>query len=410
MRRTFKIRFYCRPAKVRKSTGEAPVECSIIINGDRQMITLPRSCNPSEFPTQDLALYLDGVRNKINGIYTALSIADEPITAFILKDIFLNGARKMSYTLKDMFEDGLKLKASQNVGVNTYNKYVWVRTHFFEKTKFNENREAGSVTHSDILFFKSAMDAEHKPQTVEKEMMRLKYFFLLAWNSGKIRSNPFAGIKIKHKEEDNVYLTQEEIGRIRSLEITNDTLDRVRDAFLFMCYSGLEYADMIALQPEDFSEKDGMVFIRKKRVKTGVEYVSVLYEDAIEIRKIYGSKIPMMSNQKLNKYLAILSKNAKIDKSVTTITARHSYAMYLVNIGLPFDIVSKMLGHTSTKQTKTYASILDESVLRANLGVSLPKVEKISSASLKSPRIKKSGQSGQDWDDTLEWFRNELGL
>lgn len=118
----------------------------------------------------------------------------------------------------------------------------------------------------------------------------------------------------------------------------------------------------------------------------------------------------MMSNQKLNKYLSILSKNAKIDKSVTTITARHSYAMYLVEIGLPFDIVSKMLGHKSTKQTKTYASILDESVLRANQGLKNFSIGSTTPKTSEAPRIKKSGQSGQDWDDTLEWFRENLGL
>ena len=401
MRRTFKIRFYCRPAKVRKISGEAPVECSIIVNGDRQMITLPKSCNPSEFPTQDLALYLDGVRNKINGIYTALSIADEPITAFILKDVYLNGARKVSYTLNQMFQDGLRLKSSENIGVNTYNKYKWVMTHFLQKTKMNPNREAGSVTHADILSFKAAMDAEHKPQTVEKEMMRLKYFFLLAWNSGKIRSNPFAAIKIRHREEDNVFLTQEEIGRIRGLEITNDSLDKVRDTFLFMCYTGLEYADMLQLKPEDFQERNGLTYIKKNRVKTGVEYVTVLYEDAIEIRKLYDGKIPLISNQKFNKYIQILSKNAKIDKNVTSLTARHSFATYLLNKGLSMEVVAKMLGHTSTKQTKTYAALLDESILRANQDVSLPKVDK---------KIEKRAVSSENWDDTLEWFRYELGI
>lgn len=367
MRRTFKVRFYCRKSRTRKD-GTAPVEISIIVDGGRELFSLPRSCKPSEFPTQDLTLYLEGVKNKINSIYTALSIADEPITAFILKDVYLNGARKMSYTLDDMFSDGLKLKAGEKIGVNTYNKYKWVVTHFYEKTKFDGSREAGSVSHYDIMSFKAAMDAEHKPQTVEKELMRLKYFFLLAWNSGRIKSNPFAGIKIRHKEEDNVFLTQDEVGKIRNLSITSDSLDKVRDTFLFMCYTGLEYADMVQLKPEDFKEDGGLVYIKKNRVKTGVEYVTVLYDDAVEVYKLYGGKIPLISNQKFNKYLQIIAKDAGITRVVpTSLTARHTFATYLLSEkGLSIDVVSKMLGHTSTKQTKTYASMLDSAVLEAN--------------------------------------------
>lgn len=409
MRRTFKVRFYCRESRKRKD-DTAPVEVSIIVDGTREIFSLPRSCNPSEFPTQDLALYLDAVRNKINGIYTALSIADEPITAFILKDVFLNGARKVSYTLKNMFDDGLKLKAAENRGLVAYSKYEVAVRHFYEILKLNPNREAGSVTHSDILTLMAGFRNIHKPQTIEKEMMRIKYFFLLAFNSGKIKSNPFAAIRIRRPEPENVFLTEEEVGRIRNLQITNDTLDKVRDAFLFMCFTGLEYSDMVALQPEDVKDSNGLKYIKKKREKTGVEYVSVLYEDAVEIWDFYSGKIPLLSNQKFNKHLKNLSKNAKIDKNVSTLTARHTYGTYLIQKGLPFDIVSKMLGHTNTKQTKTYAALLDETILKANFDVSSPKAEKISSASRYAPRNEIRRQSGQDWDDTLEWFRESLGI
>lgn len=141
-----------------------------------------------------------------------------------------------------------------------------------------------------------------------------------------------------------------------------------------------------------------------------MEYVSVLYEDAVEIWDFYGGKIPLLSNQKFNKHLKNLSKNAKIDKNVSTLTARHTYGTYLIQKGLPFDIVSKMLGHTSTKQTKTYAALLDETILRANQGIKNSGIGSTTPKTFNAPRIKKSGQSGQDWDDTLEWFRENLGL
>ena len=108
-----------------------------------------------------------------------------------------------------------------------------------------------------------------------------------------------------------------------------------------------------------------------------------------------------------NKYIQILSKNAKIDKNVTSLTARHSFATYLINKGLSMEVVAKMLGHTSTKQTKTYAALLDESILRANQGIKNSEIGNLSSKMIEARTAK---ISGQEWDDTLDWFRAELGI
>lgn len=396
MRRTFKIRFYCRESRRRKD-GTAPLEISVIVDGSREIFSLPRSCDPSNFPTPDLKAYCVGIEKKFNEIYTALSLADEPVSAFILKDIYLNGARKVSYTLRQMFEDGLSLKSSQDPGLTAYRKYELVQNHFLEMTELNPNREAGSVTHSDILRFKAALDAVHKPQTVQKEMTRLKYFFNLAWNSGKIKRNPFAQIKIRRAVTENVFLTSEELAAVTDAQITNDTLDRVRDAFVFMAGSGLEYADMVELKPEDVKSDGTHYYIRKKRVKTGIEYLTVLTDKAVEIFNFYGGKIPLLSNQKMNEYLKSVAKIAKItDKNVTTLTARHTYATQRLNEGLSIEVVSKMLGHNDGKQTRVYAKLLDDTVLDA--------VKKPVASALREEARKPLYSA--DTADDLEWFEN----
>ena len=406
MRRTFKIRFYCRKCRTRKD-GTAPVEISVIVDGTREIFSLPRDCRPDDFPTEDLEFYCDGVRNRINAIYTSLSLADEPISAFIIKDIYLNGARKTSYSLKNLFDDGLALKRSQATGKPALSKYQCIINYFYEILKFPPAREAGSVTHADILTLKAELDKRHKPQTVEKEMIRLKYFFLLAWNSGKIKANPFARIKIRRPEPENIFLTQEEVARIRDLKILNDAEDRVRDTFLFMCFSGLEYADVAELKPQDFQEKDGLVYIKKKRIKTGVEYITVLYEDALTIREFYDGKIPLLSNQKMNKWLKRIAEEAGIAKNLTLLTARHTFGTYLIQQGLSMDVASKMLGHTNTRQTKTYAALLDETVLAANKDVFSAGGITVPTAAAGAARTKTRGQSGHfddDWEKELAEF------
>ena len=77
--------------------------------------------------------------------------------------------------------------------------------------------------------------------------------------------------------------------------------------------------------------------------------------------------MPLYSNQKFNEYLKEIATAAGIEKNITTLTARHSYATYLLSEkGLSMDIVSAMLGHTSTKHTKVYAKMLDTAVFKAN--------------------------------------------
>ena len=71
MRTTFNIGFVCRKSKITK-TGRAPVELSIIINGKRTYLALPRKEYPDEFKRlvgarrrNDLKDYLETVYQNV---------------------------------------------------------------------------------------------------------------------------------------------------------------------------------------------------------------------------------------------------------------------------------------------------------------------------------------------------------
>lgn len=388
MKNTFSVKFYCRKSNARKS-GLAPVEISVIVCGERQMWQLPKKCKPEEFSAnRDIMSYCTSVENKINQIYTNLSINGETISAYKIKDIFLNGNSAKAYSLKQMFEDGLKMKAMENGDINTYNKYKRIPELFYKFTGLNERQEANAVKYNHIITFKTKIEGIHQPQTVFKEMQHLKYFFNLAFSSGKICANPFGTLRIKSGEKDKPYLTYEEIGRIRALKIGNDRLDKVRDIFLFLAFTGLEWADLIALQKDDVQcNQYGQHYIKKNRVKTGIEYTTILYEDAIEIWEFYDGALPIISPQKFNTYLKELAKSAHIDKTITSLTARHTFATYLLSEKrLPIEIVSKMLGHNSIRQSLHYSKLVDNAVFKA-VGKTKNKPTAISQQDLSSDEI-----------------------
>ena len=382
MKRTFCIKFYCRPA-AKRVDGRAPVEISLTVNGERKLWQLPIKCRPEDFKKDlNVKAYCTTIENRLNQIYTNLTINDEVITAFKIKDIFENGNNRKSYTLKELFDDGLKIKASEDRTLSTYRKYQLVAERFFPRTGLKPEMEAGRVTVADIMTFKSGGDSEHSPVTVFKELKNLKYFFKIAFESGKIRSNPFATYKIKAVALEKPYLEYSELLQIKAKLVTDDRLDRTKDIFLFLCFSGLEWADLINLKKEDVKKNTiGQYYIKKPRIKTGIEYVSILYEDAVDIWNLYQGKLPLLSPQKFNKNLKDLAVLVGIDKNITSLTARHTYACYLLNEKkLAIDVVSKMLGHTTTMQTKHYAKMFAETVFEANKGKETPKPHRYSYA------------------------------
>jgi integrase len=255
---------------------------------------------------------------------------------------------------------------------------------------------ADEITPQDIINYKTKYEKKFAPGTMRNEMKRLKSLFNFAFNSGYLSKQPFSGLRFAFKEEDKPFLTYEEIEAIRAAKL-GEKLDRVRNFFLFLCFSGLEYADIVELTKEDVkTNKYGQLYIKKKRIKTGEEYISILYEDAEELWKLFGGDIPVISNQRSNAYLKEIATAAGIDKTITTLTARHTYATYLLSKRqMPIEVVQKMLGHTTPTQSLHYAKMLDDSVFLA--------------AHQRRGAVQSPEPTRQDMED-IEYFNRILGL
>ena len=85
----------------------------------------------------------------------------------------------------------------------------------------------------------------------------------------------------------------------------------------------------------------------------------------LAVLKKYGGKLPLLSNVKYNEYLKVVAQTAGVDKPITTHWARHTGATMLLNAGVDMETVAKILGHSSTRITRsTYAKLLDDTVAR----------------------------------------------
>ncbi|MBR1632479.1 MAG: integrase catalytic domain-containing protein, partial [Bacteroidales bacterium] len=147
-------------------------------------------------------------------------------------------------------------------------------------------------------------------------------------------------------------------------------LERMRDIFLFCCYTGLAYIDVKTLTTENLVQKaDGKWWIVTKRTKTEVPVNVPLLEVPMRLIKKYeplrkGNLVfPVYSNQKSNDYLKEIATLCDIHKDVTFHVARHTFATTVtLENGVPIESVSKMLGHTNVQTTQIYARITERKI------------------------------------------------
>lgn len=122
---------------------------------------------------------------------------------------------------------------------------------------------------------------------------------------------------------------------------------------------------MAQLEERDFlSTEEGLLYIEKRRKKTGVKFLVVLLPEALAIARKYDFHLPVISNQRYNSYLKEIATLCGIEKNMHSHIGRHTAATFLLNRGIPMDIVAKVLGHSTTAQTRHYAKLLDETVSR----------------------------------------------
>lgn len=188
-----------------------------------------------------------------------------------------------------------------------------------------------------------------------------------AINEGIIRKNPYKSLHIKKdKNSDEAlekYLTKEEFTRLAEMELPSEYLQHARDLFVFQVYTCMAYVDLAAFDASKVTTVKGRPMYVGKRGKTNQTFTFLLLPQAQKILDYYGGKLPMISNQKYNEYIKIIAVMAGINKPVSSHWARHTGATLLLNSGVDMEVVSRVLGHSSTRMTRMiYAKLLDETI------------------------------------------------
>ena len=192
----------------------------------------------------------------------------------------------------------------------------------------------------------------------------LKALLHRAVEFGRIDANPYARMRVKRGEKENVeYLTEDEMRKFEAMVLpTGSQLDIAHDLFIFQMYTGLPYSDMQAFDMSEYKWDGGKWNNVGTRIKTGVPYVSSILPPALHVLEKYNLEIPKMNNSDYNKQLKALQTMAGIKTRLHSHLARHTFATFMLRNGVKIENVSKMLGHTNITQTQRYAKVLAQSV------------------------------------------------
>ena len=292
----------------------------------------------------------------------------------------------------EAFDDFVRVCGRQNDWTHsTFEKFAAVKNHlknFRSELSFDFFDEEGLTEYVQYL----REVREMRNSTIGKQLSFLKWFLRWSFKQELHQNNAYDTFKPKLKDTQKkiIFLTWEELNRLREFKIppTKQALERVRDVFLFQCFTGLRYSDVFNLRRSDIKGDH----IEVTTVKTSDSLIIELNDHSRAILEKYkdvefenDKALPVITNQKMNDYLKELAELAEINEPVRqtyykgneqidevtpkyallgTHAGRRTFICNALALGIPPQVVMKWTGHSDYKAMKPYIDIADD--IKAN--------------------------------------------
>ena len=332
------------------------------------------------FEVEDVMPTPEQIKEAFNALHKPVSEEPKPKKEALPCDFF------------QVFDDFVEDCGRQNNWTDsTFEKFAAVKNHltnFREGLTFEFFDERGLNDYVGYLRDVKEM----RNTTIGKQLSFLKWFLRWAFKKGVHQNNAYDSYKpkLKSTQKKIIFLTWDELNRLREFKIPSNkqALERVRDVFLFQCFTGLRYSDVFNLRRSDIKgdhievttvkTSDSLIIELNKHSKEIIEkYKDVAFED--------GKVLPVITNQKMNDYLKELAELAGIDEPVRqtyyrgneridevtpkyallgTHAGRRTFICNALALGIPPQVVMKWTGHSDYKAMRPYIDIADD--IKAN--------------------------------------------
>jgi site-specific recombinase XerD len=394
-----KVLFYQKSDRVNKN-GESPIYVRLSYNNKQISMSTGQAISKERWAST-------------NNLRNPLKIEKEIVIKNLLDLFQLNAAKKFTELFRIDPEVDLQLLKAEITGkvqidqpegptiieiIDTYNLFFTKRVNsgerapaslqkykrakdlllsFISSNYKKEDMPASELSSSFVFKLEQFLkyESSFKEQTGIKNNSVVKYMKMYktacnyAIKMDLIIKNPFNIYDGRLSVKDAVFLTQLELNTIENKIFSTPRLEKVKDIFLFSCYTGYAPVDAMDLTERNLSEdSNGNLWIMTSRAKTAIRANVPVLPTVEKIISKYKNQqkglIPKISNQKMNAYLKEIADVCSIEKHLTWYVARHTFATTVtLGNGVRLENVSAMMGHTNTKQTQHYAKVLDVNIM-----------------------------------------------
>lgn len=332
---------------------------------------------------------------------------NEEFTSLALKNEF-NSVFKKSSTKKDLFFDAYDKFMTEKTmrkewKKSTIKRYNNIKNHFLsfqEKRKykltFSKINDTFYTEFTDYCY----TDLDHSTNTFARNVGLIKTFLYWALKKNYTYNESFKEFKNPDRvATEEIALTMDQLQSIFDHKSKNKSLEKVKDIFVFQCLTGLRYGELALLNKNNI--QNGVIFLREEKDVTKVVREIPLFELSQYILTKYSYQLPLISNQKQNKYVKEIfaaagytniveytrTKNKEkttlekaFSKRITTHTARRTFITIMKKKGIADKTIMSMTGHKDLKTFNTYYKV-DNSARKDAIELafgkmSLPKLKK----------------------------------
>ena len=380
-----KVLLYLKKSGLDKS-GKAPIMGRITLGRNVAQFSCKLSCNPELWNPRESRVdgksreaveingRLESLLLSVQSAYQALLSKGCPFDAIDVKELFQGSVQTRCMLIERL--DILIREKKEHIGIDikreTISNYYTTRNNlrtFIEDKYKVEDLSFSQLTENFIYNFRDYYlnKLGFQESSFYAVASQIKTVCRLAYREGLADILLFDKVKIsKGNKKLPKALDRGAFEKLKTLQFEDleEDMETARDIFLFACYTGAAYCDLMELDKSHLVHDDeGSLWLKFNRQKTGVPCRVKLLPEAIWLmEKLHSDEretlLPFMGYATYQSYLKALRLRAGISFPFTTHTARHTFATLItLEKGVPIETVSKMLGHSNVSMTERYAKV-----------------------------------------------------
>lgn len=381
-----KIKMIAHKGKPNKS-GRVPILMQLTIGQQTCHISTKQNILPEKWgdgkpightrEDQAITAVLEEIRTKAYNKFLQLQGQNINVTPERLKQALLGKDQVQPRGYVEIFDQWL-VEYSKMVGITTskrtLDKYILVRNRLQDYIASQlgvKDISLEEVTPKFLSNFDNYLRVEYNMANnhAMKIRQKLRTIYKVAIDNGWVSKNPFSTVKIHFDPVERDVLTKSELTALIQTDMIFDRLEKMRDVFVFACFTGLAHCDVAGLTKENIiTDESGQVWLKTHRQKTSeVVDIPLLEIPQLIIKKYQGMKelngklLPTLTNSCSNLYLKEVAVRCGINKTLTFHMARHTFATTVtLSNGVPMESVAKMLGHRNIRTTQIYAKVIKD--------------------------------------------------